>query len=487
MPGSALIVNNRVMLAGNPGHAAIGGSRLLYIATRPGAVALPTEDDLRIERENALMAKLGYIGFRPGSVPEPNAGHALFDASGVPVRSGVQRELLATNSAIITSVLSVRFEDAETMRLSTKQDWERFVRAEWPRYVERMGVIAPENVRWVAAMHVCNHSYHVHVFTWDSSGRFNSLLPRQRMAEADDAIRHAALRPLREAPNLARKMARDELVVGVKEAVAEREDLREAVQKALPDAGSLKYANIARRHSSARQEVDSVVERVMVADRALSAKRDVYLAAAREHARLKGLTGFALAAHMAAAENDLHTRLGNAAIAAARHSLTEGREEPHRKATMAVETYDSPLERRRIRSMAEEASSFLNAGEQRALASMLIACSRGAEPDADVLRTVRKLPTIRAQARVSAEPFGVSFRESAIKGNRRIVRSLASSVKGRQKGDFGVEAGRRLIRESAMCLARALNIAALGMPREKVSRMSQSVAKDILINAEMKG
>lgn len=91
MPGSKIVVNHRVMLSRSAHHSAIGGSRLLYIANRPGAVRVKSYDDLRIERENERMAKLGYIGFRPGSVPEPNGGHALFDAHGVPERAFAAR------------------------------------------------------------------------------------------------------------------------------------------------------------------------------------------------------------------------------------------------------------------------------------------------------------------------------------------------------------------------------------------------------------
>lgn len=69
MPGSKIVVNHRVMLSGSTGHGAIGGNRLLYIANRPGAVIMKSEDDLRIGRENERMAKLGYIGYRPGSGP----------------------------------------------------------------------------------------------------------------------------------------------------------------------------------------------------------------------------------------------------------------------------------------------------------------------------------------------------------------------------------------------------------------------------------
>ena len=40
MTGSSIIVNNRVALAGTASHAAVGATRLLYIANRPGAVKL---------------------------------------------------------------------------------------------------------------------------------------------------------------------------------------------------------------------------------------------------------------------------------------------------------------------------------------------------------------------------------------------------------------------------------------------------------------
>ncbi len=52
--GSAVIVNNRVALSSTAACAAVGGSRLLYISNRPGAVKLKTGDDIRIERENEM-------------------------------------------------------------------------------------------------------------------------------------------------------------------------------------------------------------------------------------------------------------------------------------------------------------------------------------------------------------------------------------------------------------------------------------------------
>ena len=154
MPGSQLVINHRVAMRGSAQHAAISGTRVLYIANREGAVVLKTDDDLRIESENTRMAALNYISYRPGSVPEPNAGHALFDACGIPERARIRRELRETSSAIITSVVSVRREDAPALGLETKQAWERLLRSQWAKYVEGLQIMQVQDVRWVAAFHV---------------------------------------------------------------------------------------------------------------------------------------------------------------------------------------------------------------------------------------------------------------------------------------------------------------------------------------------
>ena len=42
MPGSQLVINHRVAMCGSAQHAAISGTRVLYIANREGAVVLKT-------------------------------------------------------------------------------------------------------------------------------------------------------------------------------------------------------------------------------------------------------------------------------------------------------------------------------------------------------------------------------------------------------------------------------------------------------------
>ena len=210
---SSFIVNHQVALPGGAEHGGIGSSRILYIANRQGAVLDETDDDLRIRAQNERMAKLGYIEFHPGSVAERNSGHALLDQSGIPERAKVQRELKEAQGAILTSVVSVRREDAEALGLNTKQDWERFLRANWGNYIEAMGIIERENVRWVTTFHVNQeNNLHCHIFTWSRKpGEFDSLIPKERLSSAQQSLAALALRPEQERLGLRRTEARDEL------------------------------------------------------------------------------------------------------------------------------------------------------------------------------------------------------------------------------------------------------------------------------------
>lgn len=454
MPGSKVVVNHQVMLRGAAGHGAIGRSRLLYIANRPGAVALKTDDDLRIERENERMAKLGYVAFRPGSVAEPNAGHALFDAHGVPVRAEIQCELKETESAIVSSVVSVRREDAVELGLSTKQDWERLLRSQWPRYVESLEVMAPENVRWVAAYHIGDKSGipHCHVFTWDASGRFDSLLPKQRMAQANDGLRAFVLKPQREELSLVRTQARDELAAFMRNMRLADGQVR-AIAQALPAEGSLKYAKLAKFHPDAVKPVDEAVAEALRSNEGMAVAAERYRVAVVGRGELKGLTGDALQAHIAAADADLRTRLGNAAIANVRNRL--GIESPSQREAVEVdlrtEVVMLPADRKAAQAIAEELESCLSPSERKLVIAGIGRSVKG-EALPDEARTVlKKVPSV-ASAATQALPMTAAG-----------VRSLATSIVWAAddgKGDFGDEAVsdalRAATRTAAAVLVRAL-------------------------------
>lgn len=441
--GSAVIVNNRVALSSTAAHAAVGGSRLLYIANRPGAVKLKTGDDIRIERENEMMAKLGYIGFRPGSVAGPDARHALFDLNGIPEKNEVRRRLAETSSAIITTVVSVRNEDAEALELLTKEQWERAVRANWPRYVERLGVIAPENVEFVAAFHVSKTSHHVHIFTWDRSGEFDSLLPRRRMVEANDELCALMLRPRQEALNLARTESRDELVAMMRSTVGADAALAERVRERLPESGSLRYRSIAKRAPEAARAVEGEVRAAVRASPDMAEARQRHVDAVRENARLKSLSGGALEAYVRATERDLDARLCNAAIAAA--LPTEGRARasvaarPAARPDAGAQPELAPRDRRRATALREELHSCLTARERSALAASMAGKEGG---PAEAEQALRKLPLARTWAATGTGSIGTAAARAA----PAIARLLAEPTARRRRGDAGDEAGHAALR-----------------------------------------
>lgn len=454
MPGSDLVVNHQVMLRGAKGHGAIGRSRVLYIANRPGAVTLKTDDDLRIEQENERMAKLGYIAFRPGSVAEPNAGHALFDAHGVPVRAEIQRELKETASAIVSSVVSVRREDAVQLGLSTKQDWERLLRSQWPKYVESLGVMVPENVRWVAAYHIGDKSGipHCHVFTWDASGQFDSLLPKQRMAQANDDLRAFVLKPQREELSLVRTRARDELVASMRNMQLTDEQVR-TVAQALPAEGSLKYAKLARLHPDAVKPVDKAVMDTLKSNASMVAAVERYRAAVVEHGELKGLTGDALQAHIAAADADLRTRLGNAVIANVRNDLAIEPRPQHEalEVDLRTEVIMLPADRKAAQALTEELESCLSPLERKSLIVGIMQSAKGEALPDEARSALKKVP--------SAAPITSQALPVAAAGVRSFAASIVQATEN-GRGDFGDEAASEALhtatRIAATILARML-------------------------------
>ena len=422
MPGSKVVVNHQVMLRGATSHGAVGRSRLLYIANRPGAVALKTDDDLRIERENERMAKLGYVAFRPGSVAEPNAGHALFDAHGVPVRAEIQRELKETESAIITSVVSVRREDAAELGLSTKQDWERLLRSQWPNYVESLGVMAPENVRWVAAYHIGDKSGipHCHVFTWDASGQFDSLLPKQRMARANDDLRAFLLKPQREELSLVRAQARDELVSSMRNMQLTDGQVR-AIAQALPAEGSLKYAKLAKFHPDAVKPVDETVAEALKSNANMAAVAKRYRAAVVEHGEL-----------------NIEPHLQREAV----------------EINLRTEVPMLPSDRKAVQAIAEELESCLSPSERNSLIAGITQSAKGEALPDESRSVLKKVP--------SAEHIASQALPMATAGARLLAPAIAQATED-GKSDFGDESASDALhtatRIAAAVLARALSAA----------------------------
>lgn len=461
MNGSSFIVNHKVALPGGAEHKGIGSSRILYIANRQGAVLDETDDDLRIRAQNERMAKLGYIEFRPGSVAERNSGHALFDQSGIPERAKVQRELKEAQGAILTSVVSVRREDAEALRLSTKQDWERFLRANWGNHIEAMEIIGRENVRWVAAFHVNQeNNLHCHVFTWSRKpGEFDSLIPKERLSSAQQSLAALALRPEQERLGLRRTEARDELVEAVMKRCRQSEALQARVRQSLPPSGSLKYGNIARRHPKARRAVDRAADLAIERDERASRLYSEYMRAVSEKADLKRLRSQERAAYILAAENDMRTRLGNAVMASCRASPTQ-RPAPRQQRPDLGSTYPpppSPGQRRRRERMSEEFRACL---PKRRRVEFARALSSGERPSE---KSMLALPSVSSALKRSSQNAG-AFCDGAASAFGGIAERAAANAAGDgRRADAGDEIGETAERRTIEALCSA--IASISMPR----------------------
>lgn len=476
MPGSKVVINHQVILRGAKGHGAIGRGRILYIANRPGSVAHPTEDDLRIRQENERMAKLGYIAYRPGSIPEPNAGHALFDSHGVPARAEIQRELSQTESAIITSVVSVRPEDTVELGLETKQDWERMLRGRWPKYIESLEVMPPEKIRWVAAYHIGDKSGipHCHVFTWDASGQFDSLLPKRKMTRANDELRSHVMRPQHEAVSLVRTQVRDELVASMRDLKLEDTKIAEIAQ-ALPAEGSLKYAKLAKFHPETLKSVDTAVNDALSSNVGIAQSVQRYREAVLEHGKIKGLDGVALEAYVDAAEADLRTRLGNACIANVRAAvgMVSERIEPAPEIELRTEIFALPAERKHLRALTEELDSCLSSKEKQALASGVQRLAKAGPLPEEARQALAKAPRVKAQVDglVSIGTVGAQ-------------RLLATATRIADEGgnDFGDDVGRGVERAAVNAAAIVL-FRAIRAPAPKLCRAVPEARLDIVPKA----
>lgn len=457
MGNSAFILNHQVMLKANPNHGAIGRSRLLYIANRPGVVIKKTPDQIRMEQNNERMVKLGYIGYRPGVETSRELRHGLFDQHGIPSRAKIARELVNTDSAVITSVLSIRREDAFVLNLQTRQDWERLLRSYWNKHIESLGVMEPQNIRWVAAFHTNQaNNLHVHVFSWDESGQFNSLLPHKNLVLAHDSFVAEVLKPYQEKYNLVRTQARDDLVLGIR-ATPLDEDQRIKLIQALPAEGSLKYAHISKNHPRAKEVIDESVAQFIKRNPNLSSLKEQYLDAVQEHARLKSLKGVQLEAYIHAAKSDLNTRLGNALITQIKGDVVKNK--PEYDLRISDKTDISPMslrEEKAVLALLEEMKSNLTPKE---LNSFSLSVRNRGILDTSVLQ---KLPSIKAYS-VKNPDFVGALSSVSFSMTYQAIDLMEQSFSS-QKLDASDEAAQMFLKTS--CRVLYVNIRkALSVPR----------------------
>ncbi|ADH59863.1 conserved hypothetical protein [Thermoanaerobacter mathranii subsp. mathranii str. A3] len=140
-------------------NQARNSAHVQYIATRPGADRgeLSIGDELEPDTPEWHTK---YMHERPGS-------HGLFTAEEeMPDLGEVQKELKNHNGIVWRMVLSLREDDAVRLGYTTRESWEKVLRAVLPEAAAKMGILE-SNLRWAAAFHQVQGHPHVHVILWE--------------------------------------------------------------------------------------------------------------------------------------------------------------------------------------------------------------------------------------------------------------------------------------------------------------------------------
>lgn len=171
-----MIVKMRYAVGGKIGGKAASGTGLAqYVAERQGVARVAEE----AVPDPAILA--GYIGERPGST-------GLFGAApGSPPALEAVQAALAAAPWWQEWTVSMRSPDADAVGLGAPQDWRAMVRRALPGLARVRGV-APEDLRWAAAVHWKQGQPHVHVLVWPGAG-----------CEAGPKLRRDEMRAVRKA------------------------------------------------------------------------------------------------------------------------------------------------------------------------------------------------------------------------------------------------------------------------------------------------
>ncbi|SFE61325.1 hypothetical protein SAMN04324257_02270 [Thermoanaerobacter thermohydrosulfuricus] len=140
-------------------NQARNSAHVQYIATRPGADR--GEIDIGDELEpDTPEWHTKYMHERPGS-------YGLFTAEEeMPDLGEVQKELKNHKGIVWRMVLSLREDDAVRLGYTTRESWEKVLRAVLPEAAAKMGILE-SNLRWAAAFHQTQGHPHVHVILWE--------------------------------------------------------------------------------------------------------------------------------------------------------------------------------------------------------------------------------------------------------------------------------------------------------------------------------
>lgn len=440
---SSLFLNARVHLPGSKGRAAACRGGIEYVATRPGANAQATPGDERRAELAARMGLAGYYAERPGST-------ALFDADGAVPLSEARRRLAAADGALSTLVISVRREEANELRLNSKEDWERFCRRELAPALATMMDIPESDVRWMAAQHENSpSSKHVHVFAYSESGSFSTLMRKPDLDRARSSLTDSALAPAIKAAMAARDIAREQAVGAV------RSVRKEEVELSLPESGRVSYAHLHRWHPEAARKVIAELERLGSERADIVTSRDAFELTVARCAELGGLEGEEAERYIRDALKELDARRANALIRVVAPDRTAG---PALRCGGAPVPASGPAATRRVLTGLEsEAAACVSAKGARAITN----------------------------ARQEGHPVPVSALKACPTFSRALsvaptvaTEALAAAC---QTGGSCADIGEDAAKVAARCLLAVARAVGLGRPAEAVARIASTMERSVRI------
>lgn len=241
---SAVIINDHVLHANVPAgshwdtYDSAGIGRGMRYISGTGEFAYKevdqglTLDDAILEQSKAPAASIVDIleyNSRTGRFEHRNAeiplkpgqvSGGLWDVNGVRDPAEAAEKILESGSNVVKSVVSVPRDMAAELRLVDKESWQRLMRETWYERVAEWGVIAPQDIRAVFAYHTDQPAnIHVHITTWDASGRFTGeqQIPKSEMMRSGERLRRAVLREYQDERVREKGIVRDAAMMRVRQ------------------------------------------------------------------------------------------------------------------------------------------------------------------------------------------------------------------------------------------------------------------------------
>ncbi|KKC28500.1 MobP3 family relaxase [Caldanaerobacter subterraneus] len=118
-------------------------------------------DNFEIDTAGTPAGHVKYMDERPGS-------HGLFSFDENVSLKETMKELSKHSGIVWRFILSLKEEDAVKLGYTTRESWEKALRATISEAAAKMG-ISESNLRWVAAFHQAKGHPHVHVVIWEKT------------------------------------------------------------------------------------------------------------------------------------------------------------------------------------------------------------------------------------------------------------------------------------------------------------------------------